>query len=354
MSVSQFKEIEYSVSQYTPRPSANPVTFDENKYYNFLVFDVETTTTGKSAELCQLSATDKTGLHTFSEYILPTGDIHLHASIVNHFQIRCVNGERKLFKDHNVLPALAVNEAIVEFQKYVSRSIERAKTITKKHVQTILIGHNASTFDAPILLRNAGNEFVLQIQSLDVWFADSLSLFRVLIKKQIPSLKNEDGTFPRTNQTSLFQTLFNTSFNAHDALEDVHALRKMLFSSRLELSTKMVVDNSSVVSTCHIVATSNYLDCRNNLVQSFKGKLYYPYRNDSPLKKNMVEKIAGSALSYDDLQSLFTRYGKEGLVAILSKVPSSSSTSSARGTRTRRILNAVVQHFENTKSPENT
>ena len=80
---SALTEIETIVSPYTPRPLATKVKYDENKFYNFLIFDTETNTTGKSAELCQLSATDQTGLYQFSTYTLPVHDIDHFASKVN-------------------------------------------------------------------------------------------------------------------------------------------------------------------------------------------------------------------------------------------------------------------------------
>ena len=54
---------------------------------------------------------------------------------------------------------------------------------------------------------------------MDVWFADSLSLFKELLKSQLPALRNADGTFPKTNR-SLYKTLVNQTFDAHDASED--------------------------------------------------------------------------------------------------------------------------------------
>ena len=64
-------------------------------------------------------------------------------------------------------------EAISHFQMYVSQSIDRAKTTASKPVHTVPIGHNASTFDTPILLRCAGEEIAEKLQSQDIWFADS-------------------------------------------------------------------------------------------------------------------------------------------------------------------------------------
>jgi len=83
VTASALKDIESIVPQYTARPLAKQVNYDENKFYNFLIFDTETNNTGKSAELCQLSITDQSGLHQFSTYILPVQEIDYFASKVN-------------------------------------------------------------------------------------------------------------------------------------------------------------------------------------------------------------------------------------------------------------------------------
>jgi len=85
-----------------------------------------------------------------------------------------------------------------------------------------------------------------------------------------------------------------------------------------------------------------YLDLRHLLMQSFKGNLHHPQY----LKKNMVEKISGSGLAFKDLKTVYSKFGKEGLIAILSKPPSSSASPSPRVTTTTRILATVVKYFE--------
>ena len=198
----------------------------------------------------------------------------------------------------------------------------------------------------PILLRNARNEFAQILQSQEVYFADSLTLFKALIKCKHPSLSiNNDNTrFPKANQSSIYEALFNEAFDAHDAVEDVFALRKILFSSRLDLCTETIVNESSLVSIAHAVEDMNSLDHRHNIMQSFDGNLYHP-RSNGPLTKNMVEKIAGSGLSYEDLKRTFIKYGKEGIEAILSKPPTclSANSKAPRVTRTSRILAVIVQ-----------
>ena len=100
VTASALKDIKSIVPQYTARPLAKQVNYDENKFNNFLIFDTETNTTGKSAELCQLSVTDQSGFHQFSTYILPVQDIDCFPSKVNKLKIVKVNDERKRYKEN--------------------------------------------------------------------------------------------------------------------------------------------------------------------------------------------------------------------------------------------------------------
>ena len=125
----------------------------------------------------------------------------------------------------------------------LNRSINRAKSETNRNsVVTVLIGHNAVTFDTPVLLRNGGTNLAAKLQSMNILFGDSLALMKALMKSSHPCLKRGDGTISKTNQTALYETLFGESFDAHDALEDVFALRKILFCSKLDLSTDTIIN----------------------------------------------------------------------------------------------------------------
>ena len=98
-------------------------------------------------------------------------------------------------------------------------------------------------------------------------------------------------------------------------MEDVLVLRKILFSSKLELSSRTIVENSAFTGTNHAFKDLEYLDGRHKILQSFRGKLYNPERNDSAITKSIAEKIAGSGLAYEDLKNVYNRYGKEGVWA---------------------------------------
>ena len=57
-------------------------------------------------------------------------------------------------------------------------------------------------------------------------------------------------------------------------------------------------------------------------------------------------KIAGSGLSYSHLKELYLKFGTKGLLAILSMPPSQSTATTPRVTRTKRILDAIANHFQ--------
>ncbi len=128
------------------------------------------------------------------------------------------------------------------------------------------------------------------------------------------------------NQSSIYEALFKEKFAAHDAKEDVIALRRILFLSPINLTEKDIITQCKPISTCDALTDSRYLGKRYHLLQTMKYKLYSDVNSDqAPITKSMAEKIAGSGLSYDDLKKLFVHHGKKGLIAVLSKPSTISS-----------------------------
>jgi len=145
----------------------------------------------------------------------------------------------------------------------------------------------------------------------------------------------------------VFETLFQEKFDVHDALEDVRALHPILFDSSLKLTIAEIINNSNVKSCSHAFDDMRFLDERSERLQTFKCKLCNPQTDDGPVKQRIVQKIAESKLAYHNLENLFAKAGKEGLVAVLSKAPTTSkSTRSPRGTNKPAILANTVLHFE--------
>ena len=93
--------------------------------------------------------------------------------------------------------------SFVDFLEDSKRSISCDKIV--------LIGHNSATFDTPILLRTLQDyspELLQRMNKLNVHFADSLVLFRNLIKDKHEALEQDGGSF--VNQGSIKDRSTNT------------------------------------------------------------------------------------------------------------------------------------------------
>ena len=80
ISSEELKNFETCIPELTIRPVAEKFPYERNTAYYFVIYDIETNTSGKTAEICQLSAIDQSGLHCFNNYILPLRDIEIHAT----------------------------------------------------------------------------------------------------------------------------------------------------------------------------------------------------------------------------------------------------------------------------------
>ena len=140
--------------------------------------------------------------------------------------------------------------------------------------------------------------------------------------------------------------MFGEEFDAHDALEDVKALRRMIFSSKVKLSEEIIFAHCSPISYGDAFRDLQFLDQRNSLMKTFEFKLYNP-ADDGDITKSMAEKIARSGLSYDDLAKLFANLGRNGLITILSKPPTANRETHRPGvTKTTRMIIPIAKHFE--------
>ena len=95
-----------------------------------------------------------------------------------------------------------------------------------------------------------------------------------------------------------------------------------------------------------------YFDQRQEILQTFNGRLFNSDDDNGVIKQSMALNIAGTGISYSDLCELYTKFGKKGLLAILSMPPSQSDLKRPRVTRTKRILGAIAYHFQREIPPE--
>ncbi|CAB4015843.1 exonuclease R569, partial [Paramuricea clavata] len=161
--------------------------------------------------------------------------------------------------DFRVASAVAQTNRLMNFIEKSAKEVEKS---TSKNVCSVLVGHNAKRFDVPVLLRNSNSSIITKFQSLSICFADTLTLFEYLVKNSILDLLNHCKPI---------------SFN--EAYDD-----------------------------------NLYLCKRHKLSETFGSLLYDNSCGKSTISKCMVEKIAGSGLSYANLKNIFDKFGRKGLV----------------------------------------
>ena len=279
ISPTELRGYEELIPPYTVRPKIVNFSFDSTQKYQFIVFDTETTCTGKLAEICQLSAVSENGRHEFSTFILPQRNISYSAYLVNGLTIKNIKGVRTLCQGNNPVRSVTIEEALSDFLTFITQF--KTSDQHNNHV-TVLIGHNSATFDVPILLRNSDKNFKDSITDMNVYFADSLHLVKKLIKDKHKALELETGGYCKPNQGSLYTHLFKEQFDAHDALEDAKALRKILFESSLSLSRRYVVENSIVTSVPHAVENMGSLIVSGKPIKKHSIKTDTMSTHDTP------------------------------------------------------------------------
>ena len=129
-----------------------------------------------------------------------------------------INGSRTLCNANSLVQSFSTDNALCNFKTCKKNSQDN-------DCVPIVIGHNSVTFDALIFLQNSGTSFKDNLIKMNIHFADSQHLMKELIEGKHKTLELEKGGFCKPNQGSLYTRLFNKQFNAHDALEDVRALR---------------------------------------------------------------------------------------------------------------------------------
>ena len=298
----RFQEYERMVPPFKTRPIQPKISYNDAIRYQFVVFDIETTGLSKQTQICQLAAVTKEG-KIYNEYVLPECDIDHRASRINKLSVKVVSGRRTLLKENVPVHSVPLSKCLQNFCTFLFND--------KTDCHIILIGHNSSVFDTPTLLRCAGPAVKEILSSNNVFFADSLHLVRALIKAGNPSL-NPEGKACKTNLPAVFQTVFNEQFEAHDALEDVLALRRVLFQSPLQLTVAEIINKSNIKSTSFAFEDMQFLDDRFERIQTFKNNLC-SQGDDGLVKQTVIQKIAESGISYQDLSNLFTKAGKEAL-----------------------------------------
>ena len=201
-----------------------------------------------------------------------------------------------------------------------------------KNKKVVLFAHNGNAFDSKrivyTLMRcNLLNPF----RECVAGFVDTLSLF----KNVLPERKTY-------SQESLVTDLLGVSYEAHDSLEDVRALQKLV--AHVNVSSKEISESSFTVD--YAVESTKYCVNRATNMNTLQ-----PLLVAKVISKGMAEKIAGSNLQLCHMNLAFQRGDLEGIASILSEMINGK----ARVRRSKGYLNTAVQIiFSNLRSCVNT
>lgn len=249
-------------------------------------------------------------MHEFNVYILPRGCITAGASAVNKLRKK----GQKLYLGEKRVDAVGLNQGITRLLLWL-----------RQRMPCLLISHNAKLFDAKHLLRAVStcketDEFSKKV----LGFSDSLTAFR----ERFPGRTSY-------SQTNLVKDLLGATYNAHNALDDVRMLQKLVSKY---ISNDLLLKHSFTVSWykrylfyCQIT--------RENL-KSLEILL-----NNGKISQGMALKIARSGLKMEDMEFAFQNGGGENLCAVLSEVYEGKP----RVTNNRKILLDICSFFDGSR-----
>ena len=194
------------------------------------ICDTETTGLGMECEIIQLSCLVQ-GKAPFNQYLLPDKKmISESATKIHGVSVRYQNGAKQLHKNGNQLPAVSQAQGLGNFLSFIKE--------VGSETRVVLVAHNGNRFDFPILLRSMKEQGLLeQFLECRPMLLDSLEVITEEKKGRGSHLKECKGK----SLATVYEKLFGEQFNAHDSLEDVVALGRVLHSNKLQQTLEGMV-----------------------------------------------------------------------------------------------------------------
>lgn len=246
----------------------------------------------------------------FSCYIMPKKTIGPKASAITG--IKKSNGV--MYHNNICVESLNISEALDAFLEFINKTNNN-----------LLIGHNIQSYDCPVLMNALDSCGKLQLFFKNViGFMDTLKL----IKLSCPEEKSY-------SQVSLVSNIMGESYDAHDALEDVSSLQKLVKHLDPKFETAAIAKSTfspeySLSSHAYSKQVGNNLPSLQNLIER------------KIISKSIARSIAGSGLCYKHLVLAFKRNGRNGIRDIFSE---RCEHNHVRVTKSNKIIDTVSDFF---------
>jgi DNA polymerase III alpha subunit (gram-positive type) len=257
---------------------------------------------GVLPQITQISAVEVVSEQQFNTYVNPTVPIDKTATSVTgiaYFEGQMtVNGTK--------VQSVNIRSAVDDMIAWIS-----------KFQNVCLVAHNGRRFDFPILVTTLTNLGVFDKFSKCA-FIDSLSVFRKLYPKQ--SLK----------QVDLVSSILGEVYDAHNAIEDVKALGKLI--QHVNLPTKDLMEHS--FSPSAVANNIMFNKAKASNLPSLNPLIY-----TGVMKRPTAENIAGSGLNLSHLKLLYSRGGEDALRDVFT---AKNSEGLPRVTNVKKLLDEII------------
>ena len=259
---------------------------------------------GIAPHITQLAAIEMESGDLFTTYILPQIPIELEEERVNKISF---NGS-DLFHKGRKVDSLSIHEGLNKFLDWIDC-----------YRNVVLIAHNGRVFDFRVLTYALSrNNFKQQFITRTMALVDSFSIIRSTHNK-----------LAKYTQEFLAQHLYSATFDAHDALENVKMLCRIL---------------SSTVTNCDYLKFSydpetHFLQEKFNLAKAANLPSLNVLVGNGIMKMHMAETIAGSGLNIQHLKVVYSRASENGLRNVFS---AKNCIGKPRVTSDSKVLDRVV------------
>ena len=113
----------------------------------------------------------------------------------------------------------------------------------------------------------------------------------------------------------MYSHLFNQSFEAHNTVQDVKALIKVVFKSSLGITPEQVFSFGQAVTAKQANDDMQFLDQRHARTSTYRQMCFPDGR--SVISDAIKQKLAIRGISYKNLEQIYRQFGKPGLFTII-------------------------------------
>ena len=268
---------EVPLDEFIKIPEVEQVTKTDNLVY----CDIETGSLSMDCDILQISAC--TNGKIFNQYILPSKPISWSASNVTGLTAQ----GGVLFLHGSPVSAVPLKDGLLNFLTWL-----------KNLGPVTLIGHNFKVFDFPRLIRAI----------LAAGLKENFEEVCLGAIDTLPIFKNQYPEAEKYKQEHLYEMVINSKYQAHNAVDDVISLEKLL--SQNMPSTETLLKFS--FSTSWGFENQAFKEVVENRLQTFQTLL-----DNKVVSKQILTKLASAGLCYTHLHDAFSRDGETGLQTLL-------------------------------------